>query len=381
MAIAQPSTSRISVPTGDIKTAATQLLRWAHERSAIVPDAYYPGDGIGLPTFGPEPMGQTAVATLRQRQIRFVGVNPAAQTISVYLRRAAPTQKELRTLPSTCNGFTLQYHQGNPNTISPAVVAQAAATCAIRNGNAGAKFYTCGSSISVGNDRGAGTLGCLLQDAGGTLHGLSNNHVSASCNYAPHGLPILAPGVIDVSPVNPHPFTLGTHRLALPMLMGDATAVDYLSNTDAAVFQISAGAPISSMQRNHYDTPGSVATLVPGMSVQKVGRTTDLTSGVVLAELVGPLGISYAAPQYQFSGIVYFEPLFLVNGLADVFSDSGDSGSLVTHLDAHGVRHAVGLIVGGMDDSSAPGGKRSFVLPIKPILDRLAMTLVSAHNV
>jgi hypothetical protein len=116
------------------------------------------------------------------------------------------------------------------------------------------------------------------------------------------------------------------------------------------------------------------------MQVQKVGRSTDLTSGGVLGEIVGATSIAYSASQYGFSGAVYFEPLWVVHGIGDVFSEGGDSGSLVTHVDATGRRHAVGLVVAGCADNSAPGGKRSIVLPLRQILDRLNVQLVATHN-
>lgn len=72
---------------------------------------------------------------------------------------------------------------------------------------------------------------------------------------------------------------------------------------------------------------------------------------------------------------------FVVHGIGDRFSDGGDSGSLVVHQDDVGVRHAVGIVVGGAADSSAPGGKISLIMPITPILEELGLTLVSNHNV
>lgn len=379
MATTNLGTNTVQLPQGSIKVAAAQFLKWAHSHSVLTPDAYFPGDGIGNPDFGPDGVAQVAISTLRQRQIRFVGVNEADQHIHVHLRRAAPTLKEMRSLPATCNGFPLRYHQGNPQTITPAAVAQANTTCTIHQSGLN-RFYTCGSSIYVGNDRGAGTLGALLQDAGGVVYGLSNNHVSGSCNYAPVGLPIVAPGVLDVSPFNPTPFTIGTHSRQLVMRMGDPSAVECTENSDAAVFQLVPDAPVSSMQRNYYDTPPNCMDLATGMVVEKVGRSSDRTIGVVRAEVIGPIPVTYSAPQYEFSGQVYFEPVYLVSGQGDRFSEAGDSGSLVTHVDGAGVRHAVGIVFAGCDDSSAPGQKCSFVLPLRPILERLQLSLLSNHN-
>ena len=164
------------------------------------------------------------------------------------------------------------------------------------------------------------------------------------------------------------------------MMFGDPSSVDHTLNSDAALIRIMAPNAISSMQRNAYDTPVSVADLLPGMKVEKVGRTTGHTYGAVLGELFGAVSVNYVAGQYGFSGAAYFEQVFVVHGLGDVFSDGGDSGSLVTYVDDNGVRHAVGLVFAGCVDNSAPGGKRSFVLPLRPSLNRFNVSLVAQHN-
>jgi hypothetical protein len=364
----------------DIRTTALQFLYWARNHGLLALDAYFPGEALDSPSFGDEPVGVAALGVLRARQIRFVTIDSVTNRISVFLRRASPSIKELKELPKYCNGFSLNYHQGNPETVEAANVAEATSTCAMHE-NGGARFYTCGSSISVGNNREAGTLGCLVRDDTGQLFGLSNNHVSGACSYAPTGLPVIAPGILDVSPTNPHPFTLGIHTRQLPMHVGDPSSIDHTQNSDAALFQIINPDAISSMQRKHYDTPNSVTNLEARMEVQKVGRTTGLKTGVVMGQIVGASAIYYAAGQYGFSGTVYFEPLWVVHGVGDVFSEAGDSGSLVTHVDAAGVRHAVGIVVGGCADNSAPGGKRSLILPLLSILNQFNVELVANHNV
>ena len=363
-----------------VNSNALKFLRWARDNGLLAADAYFPGDTVGHPDFGGEPVGQSAISVLRTRQIRFVTVDTAHNRISVFLKKTAPTVREMKVLPKYCDGTALQYYQGSPETVSPTAVAEATSACALHH--VGARFlYTCGSSISVGNNREAGTLGCLVKDANGVLYGLTNNHVGAACSYAPFGLPILAPGIIDVTPTNPYPFTLGVHTRQLQLQTGDPTSVDHTQNSDAAIFKIVAIDGISSMQRNHYDTPTSVMDMVPGMSVEKVGRSTARKSGKVIGQIVGPSAVSYSAAQYGFAGAVYLEPLWVIHGVGDLFSEGGDSGSLVTHEDVNGVRHAVGIVVAGCGDTSAAGGKRTLVLPLRPILDKLQVTLVSGHNV
>lgn len=251
----------------------------------------------------------------------------------------------------------------------------------MRQNAQGNNFYSCGSSISVGNNREGGTLGCLVRNAQGELCGLSNNHVSGSCSYAPVGLPIVAPGIVDVVANGLPPFTLGFHSAALTLVAGAPDNIQVSDNLDAAIFKIHTPGAITSFQRTFYDTPVQTMPLAAGMLVEKVGRTTGQTVGSVVSQIYGPFPIPYACHMYGFSGPVYFDPIFSISGQADLFSDNGDSGSLITHVDAAGERFAVGIVVGGMTDGSAPGGKVTLALPIEPILQQLNVQLVGGHNV
>jgi hypothetical protein len=116
------------------------------------------------------------------------------------------------------------------------------------------------------------------------------------------------------------------------------------------------------------------------MVVEKIGRTTAQTAGIVISQVYGANHVSYQAQLYGFSGSVYFDPLFAIAGNTVQFSDLGDSGSLITTVDAAGNRVAVGIVVGGMNDGTAPGGKATLALPIEPVLAALGVTLVSGHN-
>ncbi|MBV7417890.1 S1 family peptidase [Comamonas sp. CMM03] len=366
------------IPQFSARETALQILSWARDKGLLAEDAYFPKDSHPEPNFG-QSIDASAINTLRNRQIRFLCIDEDAKKVSIFFRKAAPTVKELKSLPLLCNGHTISYHQGNTESVSPAAVAAQTNTCALHASKAG-NHYTCGSSVSVGNNREAGTLGCLVKDANGDLFGLSNNHVSGACSYAPIGLPVMAPGILDVTPGNPYPFTIGVHHTNLPMLFGDPSGVDHTQNSDAALIRITAPQLISSMQRGSYDTPTSVANLTTGMKVEKVGRTTGHTHGTIMGEIVGVIPVNYVAQQYGFSGPAYFENVFVAYGIGDVFSDGGDSGSLVTHVDANGKRHAVGIVFAGSTDSSAAGGKRSLILPLRSILTRFNVELVSGHN-
>jgi hypothetical protein len=150
---------------------------------------------------------------------------------------------------------------------------------------------------------------------------------------------------------------------------------------DAAIFRIRDEGLVTSYQGQAYDTPAATGPLVPGMMVEKVGRTTGHTKGQVISQMYGAFPVNYTAALYGFNGSVLFEPVFCIVGNGSIFSDSGDSGSLITSVDANGNRIAVGLVFAGMPDVNAPGGKLTLALPLEPVLNQLGVTLVSGHNV
>jgi hypothetical protein len=319
---------------------------------------------------------------LRAKQIQGVAFNEPRNEIVVFTKRVAPASKrQLASLPTMVDDVHIKYRQGVQTPIGGLPSAPFGGPAyTVRNVGAAA-VYTCGSSISVGNFREAGTMGSLVRDAKGVMHGLSNNHVSGSCSFAGIGLPILAPGVFDVVPNALPPFTIGFHAASLPMIAGSVDNVNPKGNLDAAMFRIANEARVSSYQGTAYDTPAQAAPLTANIEVEKVGRTTGHTRGRVLGQIHGAHPILYSAALYNFTGVVSFDPVFAIVGIGDLFSDNGDSGALITTIDANGQRFAAGIVVGGMNDGSAPGGKTTIALPIQPILQALGATLITGHNI
>lgn len=328
-----------------------------------------------------QPADDTAKQILLRREVLGIIFNDSDGEIIVLTKKTKPTKKELKSLPSTIGDVSVFYRQGTPTAIGgeppkphgnpPFVVRQA--------GNQGR--YTCGSSISQGNCRDAGTLGCLVRNANGTLYGLSNNHVTGGCSHASTGLPILAPGVLDVMPVGQDPFTIGHHERALDMVLGTPDNTNPSKNLDAAIFKIADDDRVTSYQGSFYDTPTVTGSIQAGAKVEKVGRSTAHTHGVVMGQFYGSRAVFYEVDIHHFKGRVFFEPIYAVAGVGGTFSDAGDSGALVTALDTAGQRYAIGIVVGGLIDKSAPGGILTFILPIEPVLQNLGVTLVAGHNI
>lgn len=328
-----------------------------------------------------QPSDESAKQILRRRGVLGIIFNDPSREITVLTRLKGPGKKELKALPSKIDDIAVQYRQGLSLTIGgepsrahgnpPFFVRQAG----------GQGHYTCGSSVSQGNCRDAGTMGCLVRDAQGAIYGMSNNHVTGGCSHAATGLPILAPGVLDVIPLGQDPFTIGYHERVLAMRLGTPDNTDPSLNLDAAIFKIAPDVRVTSFQGSYYDTPQKFAPIQPGSNVEKIGRTTAHTHGVIIGQFYGGKAILYDMEIHGFKGRVFFDPIYVVQGIGGTFSQPGDSGALVTTIGSNGERHAVGIVVGGLTDKGSPGGLLTFILPIEPVLQKFGVSLVLGYNV
>lgn len=320
-----------------------------------------------------------AAAALVAKPITAVGIAASGRReprIFVYTRRRL-TLGEQKRLRDNAFATPLEFRVARPFAVTTPTVA---ARPPIATGD---DRLPCGSSIGVGNAREAGTLGALLADRDGTLFGLSCNHVTGGCSNARPGLPIVAPGILDVGADAPWPRTIGLHVRALPLVPGDPSAVaGHRDNTDAACFRILEPDRVSSRQGDAYDTPSLAAEPEEDATVEKVGRTTGTTRGIVESRLVGPQRIDYdvvvhhsAEEDVAFRGSVHFEPIYLVRGLDGGFAAAGDSGALVVAREPdRPPSAAVGLVIGGR------GGEETWMVPLPPLIARLGLTLVSGHG-
>jgi hypothetical protein len=357
---------------------ASGFARWALSRNLIpalpgaIEDEY-------LAMTQPLAIRPVAEDILRRRGVSSIVFNDGDAAVYIYTTRKV-TQKELDELPIVLHDCSVSYpHGAIDDLIAPNCVAQAS-PYTISVSPSGGHHYACGSSISPGNEESAGTLGALVRDAAGVMYGLTNNHVTGGCNHSPAGLPILAPGVVDVGPGGLSPFTIGHHSRVLPYVLGTGGNVNIRDNTDAAIFQIADESSVTSMQGREFDTPALVADPIERMRVGKVGRTTGYTEGVIIGRELRPVGVKASSTKNSFSGNIWFPSVWLVHGDGREFSAAGDSGSLVVSLNPDGTRSAVGLVFCGGPDSMAPGNAKTYVVPLAPILQRLNVSLVSGHN-
>ncbi|HHT04595.1 MAG TPA: hypothetical protein GX005_09800 [Bacteroidales bacterium] len=319
---------------------------------------------------------------LRKKEVTGIVYNKKTRDIHVYTKRKV-YQKELDTEVLTrFYSCALIYATGQINEIGKKIDNAQVASSKIITSQTNTQVYTCGSSISPGSDRSAGTLGALVKDSNGTLYGLTNNHVTGLSNHSEKGLPILAPGVLDVTPISTKPFTIGFHHATLSMNIGTSDNIDTTTNTDAALFLIDNPDAVSSNQQDQFDTPVTVCDPLPGSVVEKVGRTTGHTVGVIIGRVLGTIAITYSVSQYDFSGLVFFDDIWVIHSADESsFSAGGDSGSLIVQTNEDGTKSAVGLLFAGGSDSSSKSGDRTFFIPISSILEKFQVSLVGGHNV
>ncbi|UQV46104.1 hypothetical protein KIV45_03400 [Janthinobacterium lividum] len=359
------------------REVASSIRKWAvaknlmHSLPAVV-EAIYVAD------VAQAPITDEAETVLRQRGISSISFNDMDSSVWVYTKRRV-TMKDVEILPADFAGCAITYSQGEIDELGNVPAEAQGAPYELGQAN-GFAIYRCGSSISPGNSASAGTMGALVTK-NGQVYGLTNNHVSGGCSHSPPGLPILAPGVLDVAPGGISPFTVGYHDSVLSMVPGDGGNVQIAQNSDAALFRITNAAAVSSYQGTVFDTPAIVQEPYEGMIVEKVGRTTGHTTGKIVGRELVPLRVSASAPNYGYKAVVLMPSAFIVHGDERPFSEGGDSGSLVTSRQLDGSYAAVGILFAGGQDSKAPGGKKTYILPIGPILLRLGVTLISAHNV
>jgi hypothetical protein len=328
-------------------------------------DAIAKGDFSAL-----EPASETALGLFHNRGVLFVGFNEADEKVIVYTQKRL-SKRDLTKLPQRIDNVSFVYKQGGFGVAggSPGLPFSGG-PYTLRGG-----FYTCGSSVNPANSIGAGTLGCLVKDKNNDLYGLSANHVVGGCNFSQPGLPILAPGTVDVAAGHLDPFTIGHHVGCLPMTDGLPQIVDVSENTDAALVRIINPNTVSSMQRDAFDTPSVVQPMAAGQAVSKVGRSSGLTSGVVECQIAGSEYVTFQVSVTNSTKVVFFDSLFLIRGDGRMFAEAGDSGSLVV-ANLAGNQVAVGIVIAVNEQKGV-----TYALPLDRMLRGFNVGLVAGHNV
>jgi hypothetical protein len=206
-----------------------------------------------------------------------------------------------------------------------------------------------------------GTLGSMVQDATNNDYILSNNHVLADINKALPGQLIVQPGLADAGCVQSPSNAVATFSNAIKVRFGG-----HKNFVDAALAAVEPG-QVSPEILFIGPIAGTVDS-APGIGtpVQKMGRTTCLTTGVISA-LDAHLQVNYsdtAKPR-----LASFVNQFAVTGSNGNFAGPGDSGSLIVTLGD--CPQAVALLFAGNSDGSI-----TFANPISEVLSRLNVSMV-----
>jgi len=211
--------------------------------------------------------------------------------------------------------------------------------------------------VSTGNAQecSAGTIGARVKK-GNQVFALSNNHVYARENEAQIDEEIVQPGLYDTQCIYQKDKVIGT--------LADFEEIDFSASAenriDAAIAQSDTTLLGNATPSNGYGMPRSkTADAEVGQRVQKYGRTTALTKGVVNA-INATVKVGYSA------GTALFVQQIVVYGRTP-FIKAGDSGSLLV-TDPN--RNPVGLLFAGTAD-----GKWAIANPIEPVLTRFGVTI------
>ncbi|MFH1616696.1 MAG: carboxypeptidase regulatory-like domain-containing protein [Planctomycetota bacterium] len=211
-----------------------------------------------------------------------------------------------------------------------------------------------------------GTLGALVEDAGGSLYILSNNHVLARTNSALPGEPIIQPGLIDTECLSDTNNTVAHLTNFVPILF-KAGKILPLNKVDAAIAAIDSGKvdPNGAILGIGVVSPDTLEPFI-GLGVKKSGRTTGLTRGTVMDTDAG-IRVRYSGGCGGAANLVaQFREQVVIFG--ENFSAGGDSGSLVVE-DVNSGPRAVGLLFAGA------GSLYTIANPIDEVLTSLEVTM------
>lgn len=198
----------------------------------------------------------------------------------------------------------------------------------------------------------AGTFGAVVE-ADGTRYILSNNHVLANENALPEGSPIFQPGLLDHG--NPARDQIARLARFIPLTTSQPNSVDCAiaeildPKTVRAAFLPKVG---------RLTSPEPIVA-TEGMRVEKVGRTTGYTTGLVF-DLSADVRVEYEL------GVLIFQDQILIRGSTGMFSDSGDSGSVIVD---RATRRATGLL-------SAGSASHTVASPLADVLAQLRVSMV-----
>jgi len=363
----------------NIDDLRSSLLCWARNNGILSDTAYIDKEGDVTKV----PFTSEGIEFFRTRKIiRIEITNKHTITLFSRLPIAKTKKKVLEDQFNTAyeeHGFKLLLDSSKPYKVTQSVDSYGK----FQPIHSHKEAICCGSSIGLGNLRNAGTMTALAHDDGGTIYGLSCNHVVGGCSIAQPGTPVVSPGIQDVSTEYNQITVIGEYNQPAKMSQGIPSVTPTHLNRDLACFIIRDTNLVSSLQgsgNESYDTPTEFARIRNDLPVKKWGRSTGLTRGIIssIRKTQAPEPIEYNVVCYygptssqSFKGTVYFDEIYEVIPFGSPFSLGGDSGALVV-TDTKKPK-IVGIVIAG-------DKQKSILLPLKYALKELKLKLVSKHN-
>ena len=210
-----------------------------------------------------------------------------------------------------------------------------------------------GYSIGPSTVKDVGSSGCLVKDCCGNHYILSANHVLSYFDELPIGTPILHPGVKDGGKYPDDLIATLSKKISALSTDEDKYLLNYV---DCAIAKITNPSLVSN-KIFLIDNIKGVADADINLNVKKIGRTTELTTGKVIA-LDAILKIS---------NINSYEQIYHDQIITTCMSDKGDSGSILLDDD----NNAIGLLF-------AKGDSISIANSIKAVLTALNVRIVTS---
>jgi len=209
----------------------------------------------------------------------------------------------------------------------------------------------------------SGTLGSMVEDSEENEYILSNNHVLADQNKARPGQLIVQPGLADTECLQGPSNAVATFSRKVKLKFDGSKNL-----VDAAIAAVNPG-DVSPEILFIGEISSSVATATIGMTVQKMGRTTCLTTGGV-AQVDVHLKVNYSDTKKP--KLAKFVDQITIDGSVSTpeFGAAGDSGSLI--VTGGECPEAVALLFAG----SANG--LIIANPISTVLSKLDVSMVGS---
>ena len=224
----------------------------------------------------------------------------------------------------------------------------------------------------------SGTLGSLVEDSNGIQYVLSNYHVfDKFVGPAGTGDPVVQPGLIDTRCGQQRDDVVADVTASVPLNTAPLGSNPPLSEADASIAAVRAGAVRSSGEIRDIGTL-SASTVAPfvGQLVTKSGRTTGQTFGTVSAVDVASL-VGYSDQCGNDTNLVAsFEGQFRVT--PGSFSAGGDSGAQIVE-DVGSNPRSVGLLFAGSPTDTIGTPIDTVLTALGDVLPGLTFTMVGVQ--